>query len=139
MVYGGMHMKRWITVGLVALLSGCANSPRKLDRELRPYVGLNITAVTAVLGDAESERNTASSRLYTWTVDNRFTMTLPKYTSAIGDIGGNPLTITGQGTENVHLHYKCNLQIATDNAGFIKTFNLNGNEGCQRFVRALDM
>jgi hypothetical protein len=42
-------------------------------------------------------------------------------------------------TEDVPVHYLCNLQVVTDQDRIIKSFHTKGNEGCQRFVSALDM
>jgi hypothetical protein len=134
-----MRVKRWIIVGLIVALAGCASPPKTLDRELRAYVGLNITAVSGVLGSPESEDEMSGDKLYTWQVDNRFTVTLPAFNLAIGDIDGNRVFMAGQGAEDVHLHYQCNLQVVTNQDGIIRTFHSRGNEGCQRFVRALDM
>jgi hypothetical protein len=132
-------MQPWTIVGIVVVLVGCASSPKKLDRELRPYVGQNIAAVSAVLGSPDSEHESLGETLYTWTVNNHFTIVVPPYDTASGFIGGLPFFATSQGAQDVRVHDECNLQIATDSAGVIKDFRSNGNGGCQRFVKALDM
>jgi hypothetical protein len=132
-------MQPWTIIGFVVVLVGCASPPKKLDRELRPYVGQNIAALSAVLGSPDSEHESPGETLYTWTVNNHISMVVPPYDTASGFIGGLPFFSTSQGAQGVSVHDQCNLQIATDSAGIIKDFRSNGNAGCQRFVKALDM
>jgi len=40
--------------------------------------------------------------------------------------------------EDVAVHYFCNLRVVADADGIIKTFHSQGNEGCQRWVTALN-
>ena len=130
-------MRAWIIVGFVGLLAGCMSASNKLDRELRPFVGQNITALSAVLGDPQSMDTVGGE--YIWQVDNRFVITQPKIAMNPGDLSRMPsLPATGS-TENVAMHYVCNLQVLTDLTGIIESSHAKGNEGCQRFVTALEM
>lgn len=71
-------------------------------------------------------------------MDNRFVITQPRLATSTDDISRMPVLPPLQETENVPVHYLCNLQVVTDQDGIIKTFHTNGNEGCQRFASALD-
>ncbi|HEX3912326.1 MAG TPA: hypothetical protein VHW71_02360 [Steroidobacteraceae bacterium] len=131
-------MKAWIVAGLLVALLGCSTSPSKLGLQLRPYVGQNITAVSAVLGDPESERKTVAEVHYTWTVDNRVTMTQPRLGVNLEDVMRAQFSVTPE-AQDVTMHYVCNLQVVTSQDGTIKAFHTDGNQGCNRFVTALDM
>jgi hypothetical protein len=131
-------MKAWITVGFVGLLAGCVSSSNKLDRALRPFVGKEIAVLSAVFGDPEIVQMGGVDTRYTWTVDNRFVITQPRLATSPNDLSRMPVFPAPQVTQDVAVHYLCNLQVVTDQAGIIKTFHTNGNEGCQRFVTALD-
>jgi len=126
-------------IAFAALIAGCATSSGRLDRELRPYVGQNIAALSAVLGDPASEREIVGETQYTWTVDNHFTMLQQRSNSNFDDLIRAPFVATGRGTQEVPMHYVCNLQVVTDHHHVIKGFRSKGNEGCQRFATALDM
>jgi hypothetical protein len=75
--------------------------------------------------------------LDTWTVENRFTIRQQRNVN-LDDISRTPFYVTDPGKQDVPMHYVCNLQVVTDQDGTIKTFHAQGNEGCQRFVTALD-
>jgi hypothetical protein len=134
-----MRVKEWIILGFVGLLAGCASSSSKLDRELRSYVGQKITALSAVFGDPESVLETVSETQYTWTVENRFVITRRKLSMNTDDLSRMPVLPATLGSENVHLHYQCNLRVVTDQGGIIKNFHAKGNEGCERLVTELEM
>jgi hypothetical protein len=130
---------RLAAVALSVVIAGCTSPPRTLDREIRAYVGRNITVLSAVIGDPESVHPGYSETQYTWTVDNRFVITQPRFTMYTNDISRVPFFPATPVTEDVPVHYLCNLQVITDPDGIIKTFHSSGNEGCQRFVTALNM
>lgn len=132
-------MTQWIIFGIVGLLAGCASSSSKLDRELRSYVGRNITVLSAVFGDPESVLEMVSETQYIWTVENRFVITQPKVSMNTNDLSRMPVLPATRVTENLHLHYQCNLRVVTNQAGIIKTFQAKGNQGCERLVTALEM
>ena len=132
-------MNTWISVGVVALFAGCAGLPGKLDRELRPFVGQNITALSAVLGDPESMDTVGRETQYTWQVDNRFALMQPRSGFNLEDLRRAPFYTVEPGMQEVPMHYECNLQVVTDGDGVIARFHSKGNEGCQRFVTALEM
>jgi hypothetical protein len=132
-------MRARLIVGFFGLLAGCVSVSSKLDRGLRPYVGQNIAVLSGVFGDPESVQAGRGEMQYTWTVDNRFVITRPRPAMGINDVSQMlPVLPALQVTEDVPVHYLCNLQVVTDQDGHIKTFHTNGNEGCQRFVSALD-
>jgi hypothetical protein len=132
-------VKTAISVGVVALVVGCASFQTKLDRELRPFVGQNITALSAVLGDPESMDTVGSERQYNWQVDNRFTLLRSRSGFYLVDLSRAPFSNVAGGTQEVPMHDECNLQVVTDRDGVIKSFHSKGNEGCQRFVTAMEM
>lgn len=134
-----MEMKPGFYIGFAVLIAGCATSSGRLDRKLRPYVGQNIAVLSAVLGDPESEREIVGETQYTWTVDNRFTLTLQRSTLNLDDLIRTSFIGVERGTQDVAIHYVCNLQVVTDFQRVIKTFHSKGNEGCQRLATALDM
>jgi hypothetical protein len=133
-----MRARLWICAGLVVALMGCSSVPSQLDRQLRPYVGRNITAVSAILGDPESERPALDETQFTWTVDNRFTIRQSREVN-LDDVVKAPYLAGEARMHDVPMHYMCSLRVLTDRDGIIKTFHATGNEGCQRFVAALNM
>jgi len=132
-------MKPGFYIGFAVLIAGCATSSGRLDRELRPYVGQNITALSAVLGDPESEREIVGETQYTWTVDNHFILTLQRFNTNLDDLVKTPFIGVQRGTQDVAMHDVCILQVVTDHHSVIKTYHSQGNEGCRRFATALDM
>jgi hypothetical protein len=134
-----MEMKPGFYIGFAVLIAGCATSSGRLDRDLRPYVGQNIAALSAVLGDPESERELVGETQYTWTVDNHFTLTLQRFNTNLDALIRAPYIGIQRETQDVAMHYVCILQVVTDHHSVIKTFHSHGNEGCRRFATALNM
>jgi hypothetical protein len=117
-----------MTVGLSlgALVVGCGSSRTKLDRELQPFVGQNVTALSAVLGDPESTYTVGSERQYTWQVDNRFTLLRSRSGFKLDDPSNTPQYPVVGGVQEVPMHYECNLRVVTDRDAVIKSLAFDG-------------
>lgn len=126
-------MKRLLILAGGLLLAGCAGDTM---RDSWPKLkGQPISEAVRRFGYPQSEQSILGDKVYTWTSIQGQVVTTPVASTTIGPAGGAYTTI-GYGAAGVDL--RCEVKIATDQAGTIKTLQYDGNNGaCMQFADAM--
>ena len=117
------------------LLAGCVM--QRLDKGLNGLVGHNIREATIYLGYPSDQRVSMGDTLYIWSVRGRGFMPINTLTTTNGAVGGMPYYGQTNTVNMMPVQTECTIQLATDAAGTIKTFQWYGSPvGCQGYANS---
>jgi hypothetical protein len=120
------------------LLSGCVAPGPPIESGLKTLIGQDIHAVIQRLGYPASQRVIAGDTIYTWSTSRHVEMDLPSTSTTTGNVNGEPFSATTTGTETMHLHFHCTIEVATGADGRVKSTQWEGNRGgCVQYARRL--
>jgi|SRR6266581_4116659 len=121
----------------VMLLTGCVL--QNMDKGLHGLIGHNIRDATSFLGYPSGQRVSMGDTLYVWSVHGSGFMPVNTMTTANGTVVGTPYYGTANTTNLVPVQVECTIQIATDDAGTIKSYTWYGSPvGCEGYAKALN-
>lgn len=125
---------RALMLGVIAV-AGCAVN--QLNTRLPSFVGHHVNELVAAWGYPTDAGQFMNDVVFIWDSSQSGVMALPQSATTRALIGTTPLTATTSGLAFVPVTYSCRIQVGTDARGLIKTFHVEGDEGCQRYASAL--
>lgn len=128
---------KYLPLIVLMALTGCVM--QQLDKGLTGLIGHNIRDATRYIGYPTDQRTSMGDTLYIWSVRGSGFMPMMSTTTANGAVGGMPYYGQANTTNMVPVQVECTIQIATDQAGIIKTYQWYGSPvGCQGYAKALN-
>ena len=121
------------TACILLLTAGCATN--RLDERLTGLLGYNIEAAVSRLGHPDGKRTVMDDTIYTWSSSRNTSLPLTTTNTTMDMVGNTPVYGTTTATNWVPANFNCTIQIATNSAGSIKSYQWSGNEsGCRRYA-----
>ena len=129
-----MHMRVHVIAACILLLTaGCATN--RFDERLTGLLGYNIEVAVSRLGHPDGQRTVMGDTIYIWSSSPDTSLPLTTTATTTGMVGNTPVYGTTTATNRVPANFNCTIQIATNSAGSIKSYQWSGNEsGCRRYM-----
>jgi len=130
-------MNRIVALLVLSLgLGGCVS--QNMNEGLQSLVGQDIHAAVARLGYPSGQREILGDTIYVWGSSQNSVMPLSTTNYTSGSVGGVPVYGTTTSTNLVPVNYNCNIQLAVNSQGRIKSYQWSGNMGgCAHYANAL--
>lgn len=114
-------MRLIFIASMVIAVMGCATA--QLSRDVKPFVGRNVHALSARLGRPTGKQETTGDPVYVWRADSE----------------GVLATTSGpEGTKTMTVQYQCTLEVTVNAQDVIQSYQIEGsNAGCAAFRRHL--
>lgn len=129
-----MNIRGFAAATILVALDGCGST--RLSNELKPYVGGDIHALMAQLGNPTGQREATGERIYVWTTDRDGVLAANPFTTS----PGGEVSYAGSATPGgvIPVQFECTIEVTVDARNLVEHYQFEGsNAGCAPYRRKL--